>query len=83
MSTKPTIPLLLQGTPVETHADLWRFWLMPGEPEPGVQIRKAIDPTKPISWRELDKLLQLYEIAYRGTDASSSPTSRSAPRSAR
>jgi hypothetical protein len=63
------VSLLLQGASVETHADLWRFWLIPHEPEAGVQIAKRIDPKQPVAWRELDKLLSLQEIAYYGTDA--------------
>lgn len=64
-----TVSLLLQDAPVEVHRDLWRFWLLPGEPESGVVIRKAIDPKKPIAWRELDKLPELIELEYQGVDA--------------
>jgi len=41
---KGTVTINLDGTPQTVYADLWRLWLTPTEPEPGVQIQPCVDP---------------------------------------
>jgi hypothetical protein len=53
---------------VELDASTWRLWLE-GEPEEGLAMRVRVDPNAPIAWRELDKLKELVELEYQGTDA--------------
>ena len=65
---KELITINLDGTERRVHCDLWRIWLLPGEPEPGVVIRVRIDPNAPIRWDELDRLPELVEIHYSGRD---------------
>jgi len=64
----PLLTLNLDGTERQVHIDLWRIWLLPGEPEPGVVIRVQIDPEARIHWEELDRLTELVEIYYGGGD---------------
>jgi hypothetical protein len=65
----PLLTLNLDGTKRRVHSDLWRIWLLPGEPEPGVVIRVQIDPEAAIRWEELDRLPELVELQYSGRDA--------------
>lgn len=65
----PLLTLNLDGTERQVHSDLWRVWLMPGEPEAGVVIRVQIDPDSKIRWEELDKLVELVELEYGGRDS--------------
>lgn len=65
----PLLRLNLDGTERPVHEDLWRIWLLPGEPEPGVVIRVQIDPEAAIRWEELDRLKELVELRYEGCDS--------------
>lgn len=64
----PLITINLDGTERQVHSDLWRVWLLPGEPEPGVVIRVPINPEAKIHWEELDRLPELTELQYTGAD---------------
>jgi hypothetical protein len=64
----PQLTINLQGTERRVPNDLWRIWLLPGEPETGVVIRVPIDPEAPVRWEELDQLPELREIQYSGRD---------------
>jgi len=64
----PLLTLNLDGTERQVHNDLWRIWLLPGEPEPGVVIRVQIDPEAAIRWEELNRLPGLCELRYGGRD---------------
>lgn len=64
----PLLTLNLDGTKRKVHSDLWRLWLLPGEPEPGVVIRAQIDPEAALRWEELDRLPELVELYYEGRD---------------
>jgi hypothetical protein len=64
----PLLTLYLDGTERRVHSDLWRVQLLPGEPKTGVVIRVQIDPEAKIRWEELDRLVELVELEYGGSD---------------
>jgi hypothetical protein len=73
------VTLRLDGRPYEARADRWRVSLGPG-PAGDSMIHIQLDEAAPVVWSELDRLAELTEVSYAGTDAGLEAYVRTRPR---